>query len=101
MTILETYRSEYYKYLINVVIFSLFVTALCLTLAALYKADIVTQLSIVASCIGVVLVAYFLGMLWVFHTIRKRTRYDWNQLIFEPSKSIKEAQRASDGGSSR
>lgn len=97
MTLLEAYRSQYYKFIMNVIIFSLFITVLCLIIAAAFKSDIIKHLWLVVLIIGVIVIVYTLGMLYAFHSLKKRARYDWNQLYFSPTKVVQEAQSSSTG----
>ena len=91
MTLMAAYTTEYFKFLINIIVFSVFITVLCLAVGAAYKADVLTSFWLVAIIILSIAVVYTLGMIYAFHSMRKRNRHDWNQLYFRPSKEVLES----------
>jgi hypothetical protein len=91
MTLMETYSREYYRFLTNIMVFSLFVTSLSLAIGAAFRTGAITSFWTLTILISIIALVYLLGMLYAFFQMRKRSRADWNQIVFKPSKTIQEA----------
>ena len=93
LTLMEGYHAKYYKFVTNVMVFTCFVTMLCLTVGAALRSNVIKSISAAFIIIGIILVIYTLGMMFAFSTIRSRTKGDWDQYYFRPSKEILDASK--------
>ena len=79
----QTYKANYYRFLTDVMAFTTFVTVLCLALVSANRRDSLSTSGLVIS-ITAILTGFTLGMVYVFSTINKRTKSDWNHFYFPP-----------------
>ena len=88
MTLADSYNANYYRFVMNIIIFTCFITMACLAVGAALRADVIKSLGIAFAIIFVILVFYALAMMFVFNSVRSRTKSDWNQFYFQPSDKV-------------
>jgi hypothetical protein len=88
MTLAETYNKNYSYFVTNVMVFTLFITMLCLTVGAVYKTGKIASIGIISAMIAVILILYIIAMVVVFAMAKNRMRNDWNQFYFKPSDEL-------------
>lgn len=89
LTLLESYNQQYYRFMISILIFSLFIIMLCLSLGGLFQQGAISLVGLCAG-VGVAALVYLIGMLVAFHKMRRRSRLDWNELYFRPGKTVQQ-----------
>lgn len=93
LTLLEVYSREYHRFLINILLFSLFITLTCLAIGAAFRLGLFKSIRTVIILVGLAVLVYIIGMFTAFSKLRRRNRTDWNQLYFKPSKAIQESSK--------
>ena len=91
LTLAQTYSAKYHRFLINIVIFAFFILMLCLCVTGAYRSGAIRSFWVVAIIILISTAVFGAGMLYVFSTMRMRTKTDWDQYNFRPSKDVLDA----------
>jgi hypothetical protein len=90
LSLQEIYSAQYYKFVTNIIIFTCFVSSLCLTLGALIRNKHLHHI-VGTIIIAITLCVYTIILLLCFNTISTRSNLDWEQLYFRPSRAIFDA----------
>lgn len=89
LTLTESYRAKYYRFVTNVMIFTCFVTMLCLIMLAMMRSRPNSWISLTGPwIIGAVIIFYTMCMVVVFNNVKTRTPGDWDQYYFRPSSEL-------------
>jgi hypothetical protein len=88
MTLTEVYQANYYRYVINIFLVTTFVTMLCLTVGAMFMADVLHSAKLTFTIIGFIVLVYILIIMMMLTSMRRRTKTDWNQYYFPAAKTL-------------
>ena len=88
MTMTDTYNANYYAFVTNIIVFTCFVTMLCLSIGAALRTNVLQSVNIAFLCIFIILAIYAIGMMFAFSAMKARMPNDWNQYYHRPSSTL-------------
>lgn len=100
LTIDQAYKANYDRFVTNIMYFTTFVTMLCLTIGAMYLGGTIKAVGTAYAIIGIILAVYALIMVYLFVSMKTRTKTDWNQFYFPPSTMLVKAMQDAASSSS-
>lgn len=88
LSLAEAYSAHYYRFVTNIIVFTAFVTMACLLVVGTWRANVLTSTTAAGVLVAAILLVYTLALVYLFTTIKLRTKSDWDQYYFQPSSEL-------------